>query len=299
MNQVHRDYMKLLSQGRHEEAERLREEAEAAQEALEIAELEAAADAEAALEDAATDAYLQKIIDDYDATCAAEEKEWEDQKAAEKARKAAKKSRRLLKDPAVGKVMELRKVPSFTRIRIADWGSVEEVADDLSFAIDDVVVAWTCCEASDNPFAAVDIRGVVGTDGQLAYLPSNARAEIVEMPRFAGKPEELLEGVGAVRPPCGSTGGLVTEDGFHKLVWAGDPLFRSVQGWSDPELSVEVILCALHAAPEDDALNIQLLGALRARYADIRRRKSTYPPKQYPWRQSLDPSRQLLKFLRG
>lgn len=195
--------------------------------------------------------------------------------------------------------MKLQKVPTYSRVRVRDWGSIEEVDDEVSFNVDDVVTLWTNCVEPDNTFAAVELRGVLGATPELQWLPEDAKVEIVELPRFAGQPDDLLRGLKPMKAPEGSKGVLVTADGFHPLVWNCDPLFSPVQGWSDPETSVEVLLCALNVAPDDGVLRPQLLSALRARYARVVKDEDTYPPRHYPWRGTLQPNRSLLEYLRG
>lgn len=203
------------------------------------------------------------------------------------------------KTPWGGQVVKLLRVPSFARIHVRDWGSIEEVEGEVSFAVDDVVTLWTKCVEPDNTFAAVELRGVLGTSPELQWLPDDAEVEIVELPRFAGQPDDLLRGFEPMKAPEGSKGVLMTAEGFHPLIWDCEPLFSHVQALSDPELSVEVLLCALRVAPDDGILRPQLLSALRARYARVVKHSDTYSPERYPWRGTLEPSTSLLEYLTG
>lgn len=275
------------------------EAAEAAEEAAHEAELEAEIARLEAVEEAESEvsqAYLHAVIDEEtaqnEARLAAEDAKDQDE-AAEKQRKALENA------PTVERVLELRKVPTYSRGRVRDWGSVEEVDDEVSFTVDDVVTLWTDCVEPDNTFAAVELRGVLGSSPELQWLPDDAKIEIVELPKFAGQPADLLRGVKPMKAPEGSKGAVVTADGFHPLVWSCDLLFSPVQGWNDPETSVQVILCALNVAPDDGILRPQLLSALRARYARVVKDKDTYPPMDYPWRGTLEPDLSLLNYLSG
>lgn len=279
---------------------------EAAEEAAREAELDAEIarlEAEAEAEFEADQAYLQAEIDrlnaESEAEDAAREARWAvaDAKAAAKAEAKERKAQE--RAPAVGKVMKLRKVPTYSRIRVRDWGSIDELEDEVSFAIDDVVTLWTNCTEPDNRFSAMEVRGVLGASPELQWIPEDAKVEIVALPRFADQPDVLVRGLKPTKAPEGSKGLVVTAEGFHPLVWSCDPLFSPVQGWDDPELSVEVLLCALNVAPDDGILRPQILGALRARYSRVKKDKDTYPPKRYPWRGTLEPSRHLLRYLRG
>jgi hypothetical protein len=277
-----------------EAAEQMAEEAELD---AEIARLEAEEEAEFQ----ANQAYLQSEIDQPAADIKVEDAKRDARWAADELKAGAKAAAeaRKAKEPTVGKIMKLRKVPTYSRIRVVEWGSIEEVEDEVSFAVDDVVTLWTKCREPDNTFAAVEVRGVLGNTPELQWLPEDARVEIVDMPRFADQPAELARDLKPMKAPQGSNRAYASPEGFHALVWDCDPVFSPVQGWSDPETSVEVLLCALNVAPDDGILRPQLLAALRARYARVKKDKDTYPPKLYPWRDTLDPSSALLKYLRG
>ncbi len=235
-----------------------------------------------------------------------EDARYEAKRRAARTKAEAMEARAAAKATAVGKVMKLRKVPTFSRVRVIGWGSVEEVDEDITFAVDDVVTVWTKCASSSNSFSATDVRGVFGTDHELQWLPDDAKVEIVDLPRFAGDPKVLTRDLKPVPAPAGSrgtqmpgVGTLVTRDGFHPWIWENELVFSPVQGWDDPETSVEVLLCALNVAPDLGDLRTQLLAAIRARYARMRKLKDTYPPREYPWRDSLVPGRATLKYLAG
>lgn len=288
----------------------LAEEPVADAELAEIARLEREEGAERQKEDAALEAEVARLEEESEAEFQKEQAELQAEIDRLSAAMNAERTNRVTRSqaapaakraggPAAGAVMVLRKVPTYSRIRVIDWGSIEEVDDEVSFTVDDVVTLWTNCVEPDNTFAAVELRGVLGKSTDLQWLPDDAQVEIVALPRFAGQPDDLVRGLKPVPAPAGSRGVVTTSDGFHPLVWNCDPIYSPVQGWDDPETSVEVILCALNVAPEDDFLRTQLLAALRARYSRVAKDEDTYPPSRYPWRGTLEPNRHLLKYLRG
>ena len=197
-------------------------------------------------------------------------------------------------------MQQLTAVPAFSRVRVHDFGSVEEIVW-VPPILDDVVTVWTRCETAKNPLSAVEIRGVITGGHGLAWLPEDAKVSIVEPPQFAGMPEDLVKEARPVAPPEGSlSGGMVTPEGWPPLIWNNDLVFSPCQGWSDPETSVEVLLCALSVAPASDPELVPfLLAALKARYAVVKKDPRTYPPARYPWRDGRGPSKALLEYLEG
>ncbi len=194
--------------------------------------------------------------------------------------------------------MLLREVPTFARVQILDFGSLEETASD-SFFIDDVAAIWTRGENASNIFSTVEVRGLIDHHAGLSWLPGDATVRVVEGPKYAGQPEDLVLEARPVEAPAGSQGGgMVTPEGWPDLIWRSDIVFSPVQGWSDPELSVEVLLCALAVAPDNDPLlRPMLLAALKARYAKVLRTPRTYPPSQYPWRGRAAPGADMIEYL--
>lgn len=194
--------------------------------------------------------------------------------------------------------MKLQGVPTFSRIRVTDWGSVHWI-DDFPGAIDDVVTVWTQCQSVDNPFATVEVRGVLDRHAGLVWLPDDAEAEIVEQVRYAGMPEDLVLLATPIEAPAGSKGTVKSADGWPELNWTSNTLYSPVQGFSDPELSVQTILCALNVAPDEGDLRPMLLAALAARYAKVLKNPDTYPPERYPWRNGPVVDADTLAYLRG
>ncbi|MEE6263502.1 hypothetical protein [Plantactinospora sonchi] len=195
--------------------------------------------------------------------------------------------------------MLLATVPTFSRVRITGPGPTGR-SDDGSPAIGDVVTVWTRRVSDENPFALVELRGVVHGRRGLVWLPEDAEVEVVEPPRYAGRPEDLVTQARPVKAPEGSKGVMKTAEGWPELIWQSDIVFSPVQGWDDPEIAVEVLLCALAVAPDDDPqLRPMLLAALAARYARLQRDPRTYPVARYPWRNRTAPGPDMLEYLRG
>lgn len=153
---------------------------------------------------------------------------------------------------------------------------------------------------AENPFALVQLRGVIHREFGLSWLPEDTEIEIVDMPRYAGQPEDLVRRAQPVAAPAGSKGVVKTADGWPDLIWRSDMVFSPVQGWSVPEIAVEVLLCALAVAPDEDpALVPMLLAALAARYARVVKDPRTYPASRYPWRGRSAPGPDMLEYLEG
>jgi hypothetical protein len=71
--------------------------------------------------------------------------------------------------------MRLAKVPTFSQIRVLDFGSVDEV-EGVPDSLDEVVTVWTGCTRDENPFATVEVRGLIDSTHGLVWLPDDARA---------------------------------------------------------------------------------------------------------------------------
>lgn len=195
-------------------------------------------------------------------------------------------------------LVRLADVSTFARVSVRDFGTIDGI-EGIPHTIDDVVTVWTQCTNDENPFVTVQIRGVI-SNGELEWLPEDAEVDVVEGPRFAGQPEELVREARPIAAPEGSKGLMKTPDGWPDLIWNSDIVYSPVQGWEDPELAVEVLMCALAVAPEQDPdLRPMLLAALKARYAKLRRDPDTYPPAAYPWRGRTTPNKDMLEYLKG
>jgi hypothetical protein len=195
-------------------------------------------------------------------------------------------------------LVRLADVSTFARVRVRDFGTVDGI-EGIPHTIDDVMTVWTQCTSDENPFVTVRIRGVIN-NGELAWLPEDAEVEVVEGPRFAGQPEDLITQARPIAAPEGSKGVMKTADGWPDLIWNSDIVHSPVQGWTDPEIAVEVLMCALAVAPEHDPdLRPMLLAALKARYAKLAKDPDTYPPSAYPWRGRTTPNKDMLEYLKG
>ena len=195
--------------------------------------------------------------------------------------------------------VKLSEVHTFSRVRVRDAGSVDGI-EGTPPNLNEVLTVWTSCTSDENPFVTVEIRGVFGADGELAWLPDDAEVDVVEPVRYAGQPEELIKQVVPVAAPVGSKGVMKTPEGWPELIWLSDIVHSPVQGWTDPEIAVEVLMCALAVAPATDpALRPILLAGLNARYAKLVKKPDTYPPEDYPWRGRTSPGEGMLEYLEG
>lgn len=195
--------------------------------------------------------------------------------------------------------MRVSEAATFAQVRVRDFGSVEWL-DRPPSTVDDVVAVWTRCQGADDPFATVEVRGVVGADGRLIWLPDDAVVEMVAPPRYADDPARLLAAPAVkVSAPAGSRGVMKTSEGWPPLIWESDMLHSAVQGWTDAEIAVSVLLCALHVAPETGMLRPMLIAGLRARYAKMLKHPDVYEPARFPWRDGLAVDASMLEYLAG
>jgi hypothetical protein len=186
--------------------------------------------------------------------------------------------------------VRLDKTPVFSVARVTDLGSLDTGAKDADL-LGATIVPWTDLRQSNDVFAEVNIRGVLTSPTtELRWLSGDAEVEIVQRPRYAGLPEDLLAEARPMQSPTGVNGGAMpgltfdTAQGWHPLIWDSNTLYSAIRGWSDPEISVQIILCALAVAPDEDDLRPMLLAGLKDRYARVTREPNVFPPAQYPWR---------------
>jgi len=186
--------------------------------------------------------------------------------------------------------VRLDKTPVFSVARVTDLGSLDTGAKDAEL-LGATVVPWTDLRQSNDVFAEVNIRGVLTSPTtELRWLSGDAEVEIVQRPRYAGLPEDLVAEARSMQSPTGVNGGAMpgltfdTAEGWHPLIWESNTLYSAIRGWSDPEISVQIILCALAVAPDEDDLRPILLAGLKASYARVTREPNVFPPAQYPWR---------------
>jgi Protein of unknown function (DUF2510) len=188
----------------------------------------------------------------------------------------------------------LDKTPVFSVARVTALGSLDTSTKDPGL-LGATIVPWTELRQSNDVFAEVDIRGVLTPPTtELRWLSGDAEIEIVQRPRYAGLPENLVAVATPMQSPAGVNGGAMpglsydTAVGWHPLIWESNTLFSAIRGWSDPEISVQIILCALAVAPDDGDLRPMLLAGLKARYARVTREPNVFPPAQYPWQSEAD-----------
>jgi hypothetical protein len=184
--------------------------------------------------------------------------------------------------------LRMDETPVFSRVRVASLGSLDTGPEDAEL-LGATVITWTQLEDSGDVFAEVEVRGIITPKNELHWLSGDAEVEVIEWPRYADQPENLIPQARPRRTPSGVNGveldGMTvdTPDGWPPLVWKSVNLHSSIRGWNDPEHSVEMILCALAVAPDVGDLRPTLLAGLKARYARLARDARTYPPERYPW----------------
>lgn len=192
-------------------------------------------------------------------------------------------------DPS--KAIRLDECPYFCRVKVTALGSLDTEEEDRAL-LGETIIPWTGMEESDDIFAEVEVRGVVTPTNGLWGLSGDAEVEVIDPPRYAGQPEDLVPQAQRIPSPEGvkgkKLGGMRVEtpEGWHPLIWKCDRLHSAIRGWSDPESSVESILVALAVAPDIDDLRPTLLAGLKARYARVKRLPEVYPPARYPWRRN-------------
>ncbi|PRC49430.1 hypothetical protein C6A85_74750, partial [Mycobacterium sp. ITM-2017-0098] len=91
---------------------------------------------------------------------------------------------------------------------------------------------------------------------------------MIELPHYAGIPEDLIEQARPVTSPSGSRGYSDSPDGWPPLIWASETLHRAFK-YTDYDTAVEIFLCALSVAPDD--LRPMLLAGLKANHARVLR----------------------------
>jgi hypothetical protein len=172
---------------------------------------------------------------------------------------------------------------------VTTLGSLDTSEEDQEL-LGAMIIPWTQMEDSDDIFAEAEIRGVVTPSNELWWLSGDAKVEIIEPPRYAGDPEDLIPLAQPMPSPRGVKlqGGVHMEipDDWHPLIWQCVELHSSICGWSDIENAVEFILVALAVAPDTGDLRPMLLAGLKARYARLKREKKAFPPARYPWRRN-------------
>ena len=187
-----------------------------------------------------------------------------------------------------GPLLRLDETPVFSRARVTALGTLDTSANDGTL-LGATVIPWTHLRVCADIFAEVDVRGVLVSTAELHWLSADAEVEIIERPRYADLPENVVPQARPMPTPFGVNGGVMpglrpfdTADGWPPLIWASEQLYKAVRGWMDPQISVEIILCALAVAPDDGDLRSMLLAGLKARHARLLRDDMNRPAR-YPW----------------
>jgi hypothetical protein len=137
--------------------------------------------------------------------------------------------------------VRLDDTPVFCRAQVTALGSLDGSDKDAEL-LGATVIPWTDLRQSDDVFAEVDVRGVLDSTAELRWLSGDAEVEIIERPRYADLPENLVSQARPMTTPSGVNGGVMpgltfdTADGSPPLIWASNTLFSAVRGWKDPQI---------------------------------------------------------------
>ncbi len=190
--------------------------------------------------------------------------------------------------PTSGTVRTIRidEAPIFARVRVVKLGSLDTLRSDLAL-LGETVITWTEMQRSNDIFAEVEIRGILRpenevawTIGELSWLSGDAEVEIIEPPRYAGQPEDLI----ALAQPVKGPQNPGSRDGWPPLIWQSDPLHSALVPLQSSLPCVDTLLCALSVAPPTFDVVPWLLAGLKARYAQVLREADSWPERSYYWR---------------
>jgi hypothetical protein len=190
--------------------------------------------------------------------------------------------------------LRLDETPVFSRVRVTAVGSLSTSEKDSNL-LGAAVITWTSLEPSDDVFAEVDVRGVLTSGSELHWMAGDTEVEMIELPHYAGMPEDLVLQARPIASPAGSKAYSGIAEGWPPLIWNSHTLYRAVKGYDDYDTAVEKILCALSVAPDDGDLRPMLLAGLKASYARLVRSAASYPQ---PWRTQKGPTEGMLGVLR-
>lgn len=186
----------------------------------------------------------------------------------------------------VGRTMRMDEAPVFARVRVIKLGILDTSEDDLRL-LGSTVITWTDMEKSDDMFAEVEVRGVLTPEletewivGEISWLGGDCVVEIVDPPRYAGQPEDLIPLAEPISGPA-NTG---SPDGWPPLLWKSMPLYQALVPLQDSIQCVRTILCALTVAPDTFDVRPWLLAGLKARHAQMVRDSDLYSSREYDWR---------------
>jgi hypothetical protein len=95
--------------------------------------------------------------------------------------------------------------PVFSRVRVASPGSLDTGPEDAEL-LGATVTTWTQLEGSGDVFAEVEVRGIITPKNELHWLSGDAEVEVIEWPRYADQPENLIPQARPMRTPSGVNG---------------------------------------------------------------------------------------------
>jgi hypothetical protein len=87
--------------------------------------------------------------------------------------------------------LRLDETPVFSRVRVTAVGSLSTSESDSNL-LGAAVITWTSLEPSDDAFAEVDVRGVLISGSELHWMAGDTEVEMIELPHYAGMPEDLV-----------------------------------------------------------------------------------------------------------
>lgn len=205
------------------------------------------------------------------------------QQATTQSLQPAKQARIL---PGTGKRLRIDEAPLFARVRVTKLGSLDTESRDYEL-LGETVIIWTDNERSNDIFAEVEVRGILRpenevawTIGDLSWLSGDAEVEIIDPPRYAGQPEELIKEAQPVKGPTNPG----RRDDWPPLIWRCEALLRALEPLDGNLSCVDTILCALSVAPPTFDVRPWLLAGLKARYAALLRDGDLWPEKYFYWR---------------
>ncbi len=188
--------------------------------------------------------------------------------------------------PGTGRTLRIDQTPLFARVRLTKLGSLDTDSRDHDL-LGQTVITWTDMERSKDIFAEVEVRGILQPEnevawqiGELWWLSGDAEVEIIDPPRYAGRPEELIRHAQPVQGPSNPG----RRDDWPPLIWRCESLLRALEPLDDNLSCVNTILCALSVAPPTFDIVPWLLAGLKARYAGLLRDGDLWPEKMHYWR---------------
>jgi hypothetical protein len=113
--------------------------------------------------------------------------------------------------------LRLDETPVFSRVRVTAVGSLGTSEKDSNL-LGAAVIPWTSLEPSDDVFAEVDVRGVLTSGSELHWMAGDTEVEVIELPWYAGVPEDLVVQARPMASPAGSKAYSGTAAGWPPLI---------------------------------------------------------------------------------